>query len=384
MDTLYEKCEWIKKAIQDKIELLNSDIDDNKQYEIITNMQQNLIDYAAFLEEKFALYDTKVISAIEVICELCYRCVVTHEIHLKGFIQILKWHILTIERLTYTCVPNGAYDLSVVAIVKNEMYMREWIEYHRMVGVSHFYIYDNESTNNMKEEIQDYIDLGIVTYHYFPGSLVQNKAYVHAIEHYKFKTKYMAIIDGDEYIIPMQEGTLPEIVEQIFEDYDKLIMKQKGFAGGVGVNWREYGTSHHKEKQDGLCMENYMYRAPDDYFQNVHIKTIFIPRIITNIDNPHFPHMRKDWRNISENGSTIPYSYFYDGMCKKLRINHYFCKSETEFMEKLKRGWPDRVHEELAKARINKEMDYAMNTCNEIYDPIMEKYISELKKRLKK
>ncbi len=384
MSILQEKCKALKKLIQDKSKLLDSDIDEEKRYEIVASMQQDLIDYATFLEEEMSLYDTNVIQMLKTVCELCYRYVVTHELHLKSFIYIMKMQLDIIERLTFTCVKNGAYILSIAAIIKNEMYIREWIEYHRMVGVSHFYIYDNESTNNLKEEIKDYIDMGIVTYHYFPGSLVQNKAYNHAVENYQFETKYMAIIDGDEYIVPMQDALLPDIVEQIFKDYENVVFKESEFAGGVGINWREYGTSHHKEKQDGLCIENYMYRALDDYFQNVHIKTIFIPRVITNIENPHFPYMKDGWRNISENGSMIPHSYFYDSMCKKLRINHYFCKSEEEFIEKLKRGWPDRVHEELAKNRIDKEMNFAMNTCNEIYDPIMEKYIPELKIRLKK
>ena len=39
--------------------------------------------------------------------------------------------------------------LSFVAIVKNEApYIVEWIEFHRLVGVDKFYIYDNESSEN--------------------------------------------------------------------------------------------------------------------------------------------------------------------------------------------------------------------------------------------
>lgn len=384
MNILQEKFKALKKQMQDKWQLLDSDIEDEKRYEIVAGIQQDLIDYATFLEEEMKLYDTDVIQMLNTTCELCYRYVVTHELYLKSFLYIMKMQLDIIGQLTFTCVKKGAYNLSIVAIIKNEMYMREWIEYHHMIGVSHFYIYDNESTNHLKEELKEYMDMGIVTYHYFPGSLVQHKAYNHAVENYQFETKYMAIIDADEYIVPMQDALVPDIVEQIFKDYESVVFKESEFAGGVGINWREYGTSHHKEKQDGLCIENYMYRAADDYFQNVHIKTIFIPRVITNIANPHFPYMEEGWRNISENGSMIPHSYFYDSMCKKLRINHYFCKSEEEFMQKLKRGWPDRVHEELAKTRIDKEMNLAINTCNEIYDPIMEKYIPELKKRLKR
>lgn len=383
MNILQKKCTALKKSLQEKWKLLDLDIDDEKRYEMVASMQQDLIDYATFLEDEMKLNDTNVIQTLKTACELCYRYVATHELNLKSFIYVMKLQLHSIERLTFSCVPEDAHHLSIIAIIKNEMYIREWIEYHRMVGVSHFYIYDNESTNHMKEEIQDYIDSGIVTYQYFPGELMQLKAYKHAVENYQFETKYMAMIDGDEYMVPMQDSLLPDIVDQIFEDYESLVLKEPGFAGGIGINWRDYGSSHHKDKQEGLCIENYMYRAPDDFFLNAHIKTIFIPRVVTDIWTPHIPDMQKDWRTISENGSTINYSFFYDSMCKKLRINHYFCKSENEYMEKIKRGWPDRVHS-YTQRRLDQEMNWVTNTCNEIYDPIMEKYIPELKKRLKK
>ena len=42
--------------------------------------------------------------------------------------------------------------LSVVAIAKNEApYIKEWIEYHKLVGVERFYFYDNGSTDNTRE-----------------------------------------------------------------------------------------------------------------------------------------------------------------------------------------------------------------------------------------
>ena len=38
------------------------------------------------------------------------------------------------------------HEIAIVAIAKNEgPYLREWIEYHRLVGIKRFYLYDNES-----------------------------------------------------------------------------------------------------------------------------------------------------------------------------------------------------------------------------------------------
>jgi len=51
--------------------------------------------------------------------------------------------------------------ISIVAMVKNESeYIKEWLEYHMLVGVDKFVIYDNNSDDNLKEILQPYINSG--------------------------------------------------------------------------------------------------------------------------------------------------------------------------------------------------------------------------------
>ena len=38
------------------------------------------------------------------------------------------------------------YYLSLCCIIKNERYLEEFINYYRILGVEHFYIFDNESS----------------------------------------------------------------------------------------------------------------------------------------------------------------------------------------------------------------------------------------------
>ena len=50
------------------------------------------------------------------------------------------------------------YDLAVVAIFKNEApYLCEWLGYHLLAGVEHFYLYDNDSSDNCDEIIEPYV-----------------------------------------------------------------------------------------------------------------------------------------------------------------------------------------------------------------------------------
>jgi len=41
------------------------------------------------------------------------------------------------------------FHVSICAIFKNEApYLREWIEFHRIVGIDHFYMYNNRSDDD--------------------------------------------------------------------------------------------------------------------------------------------------------------------------------------------------------------------------------------------
>ena len=56
------------------------------------------------------------------------------------------------------------YYLSIATIFRNEApYLKEWIEYHLMMGVDHFYLYNNMSEDNYLEVLNPYIEHDIVT-----------------------------------------------------------------------------------------------------------------------------------------------------------------------------------------------------------------------------
>ena len=63
-----------------------------------------------------------------------------------------------------TQVPDDLqHYLCVAAIVKNEGdYLAEWVEFHHMLGVEKFLIYDNGSTDNINSVLQPYINEGLL------------------------------------------------------------------------------------------------------------------------------------------------------------------------------------------------------------------------------
>jgi hypothetical protein len=58
----------------------------------------------------------------------------------------------------------GLAYLSICATFKDEApYLPEWTEFHRRVGVEHFFLYDNLSTDGSREVLEPWVHAGLVT-----------------------------------------------------------------------------------------------------------------------------------------------------------------------------------------------------------------------------
>ena len=146
---------------------------------------------------------------------------------LAGFIPSKRWRRVfregytllyirfLIKRLLCDKNQKNKYFLSAVLMVKNAAcYMDEWINYHKLVGVDHFYIYDNESTDNLKEVLKPYIKSGLVTYTYWKGKGQQRVIYTDALLKYMDNSKWMTFIDDDEFIVPVSQKTIPDVIKR--------------------------------------------------------------------------------------------------------------------------------------------------------------------------
>ncbi len=274
-----------------------------------------------------------------------------------------------------SCFRPEECRLSIVMIGKNEgRYLREWLEYHLLVGAEHFYIFDNESTDDTKQILEPYVREGLVTYSYYPGPhrLTQIACYNETLLRHRYDTRYMALIDADEFLVPMEGESIPDLVEDIVrgtEAHPYRYRRQEHLVGGIGVNWRVYGTSHHETAPEGLVIDNYRYRAPDDLDINAHIKTICNPRAVDSISNFHFMNYRPGYECVSDRGSTIPNAFFYDASGSRLRLNHYYCKSEEEFRRK-------RI---LGERKANTQTLESIAHANEQEDDSMDRFVDRIR-----
>jgi len=256
--------------------------------------------------------------------------------------------------------------LSVAAIAKNEgCNFREWIEYHKFVGVEKFYIYDNDSTDNTYKILRPYIEQGLVEYTYFPGKLKQNPAYLDCIYRHKFDTKWLALIDLDEFIVPLDCETISEFFKKIPPTATQLC-----------IGWLVYGNSGHEEIHDGLVLEAFKYHWGVPHSCG---KIIINPRDLAVL-NAHRSIMING-ETVDENGKVIKPSQWIKGRrlkgnftIDKIRINHYQIKSWEEYSQKYDRGAAGSGNYKKYTRKTFDEIN-----INKVLDHTMDKYVERLK-----
>ena len=255
------------------------------------------------------------------------------------------------------------YDLAVVAILKNEgHYLKEWLDYHLLAGVEHFYLYDNDSTDNQAEVATPYIEAGLVDYIPFPGKVMQYIAYNDAINRFKFQCRYMAFIDLDEFIFPKNNRSIVEVVDEILSRDPK--------AAGLAINWHVFG-SNGQEKADYSrgVLERFTRRGQDNLNSIFLIKTIANPRKIDFKSDAHWQNYFNEFYSINENGGVVPQWHNIPVSAKKIVINHYYTKSKEEYVnKKMPRGWACTGNAPYG------EKDFKIYDRNEEFDDGILKY----------
>jgi len=170
--------------------------------------------------------------------------------------------------------------LSICAIFKDEApYLPEWIEFHRLVGVERFFLYDNLSGDGGRGVLEPWVRAGVVSISDCStplGQGGQGLAYADALERARGRTRWLAFIDLDEFLFSPGPTPLPDVLRE-YEEHP-----------GVVVNWQVYGSSGLAAKPDGLVIESFVKRARMQWVRNRRIKSIVYPTRALRPIGPHF------------------------------------------------------------------------------------------------
>jgi glycosyltransferase involved in cell wall biosynthesis len=254
------------------------------------------------------------------------------------------------------------YSLSICAIMKNEApYLIEWLEFHTLVGVENFYLYDNDSDDNTKEIIEPYIASGKVVFQDWkirPGML---SAYSHCLNSYGKNSQWIAFIDLDEFLFPSTTDDL------------KLILNEFFLYPAIAVNWLTFGSSGHKKRPDGLQLENYTRRAEDDSSRNRRVKCIVQPELTIAPLGPHLFSYTNNSCAVTENKEPLVAGRSNYNSIKYLRINHYRTRSEEECRQRDLLG-------EAITGGSREAFYFETDDRNEVEDLTIQRFVSPLKR----
>ena len=210
------------------------------------------------------------------------------------------------------------YNLSICAVFNDEArYLKEWIEYHRLIGVDHFYLYNNDSTDESVDVLMPYVKNQIVTLTYWPNGLgfyfheddgftwtlsTQIPAYENAAKYLAVnQTEWLVFLDVDEFLVPSKYDTLTKILES-YPD-----------CPGVRISSDFFDASKRDtpRKRNLVIQTTELTKPPEENAQKAIEKTIFRPEFCESFIWPPYRWVFK----YNQCAVDIP--------MRKLRINRY-------------------------------------------------------------
>lgn len=137
---------------------------------------------------------------------------------------------------------------SICSVFKNEeRFLKEWIEYHQLVGVDHFYLYRVPCKDKSLDLLTPYIKNGIVTViNWYDLDVGENEeahrsialevpAYHHAIKYKAVnETKWIAILEVNEFLVPLGNRKISEILKN-YEECPGIVLESDYFDASAPV-----------------------------------------------------------------------------------------------------------------------------------------------------
>ena len=241
------------------------------------------------------------------------------------FVCAYQWPVVMLHSLLCRSRKHYEHEVGICLIFRNEArFLKEWIEYYLMIGIDHFWLYDNNSEDNFREVLEPYISRGIVTLIDWPQKFAQQAAYRDCHRRTKHSVHWMGYIDADEFVNLHKENNFKDFLRH-FRHYPS-----------VNLHWRDFGTSGHL-KEEGLCTERYVAAWP------------YLCHMGKGFLNNDYNFMRvwihEHWAKwgpirlypVSDNKLPVPYAptlWRNCGIGKRAYLNHYFCRSREWYLYK--------------------------------------------------
>jgi hypothetical protein len=297
---------------------------------------------------------------------------------------------------------NVDYYLVAATMIKNKRrYVREWIEFHLMMGVSYFLFYENNSDDGVEAIIQPYVDAGraslvrwppkefpptddftdpllkehfthkltecyenlkgaqMKVFYYIP---CQEAAYDDAIRRTRGKARWVGGIDVDEFYYVPENSTVwkshpEEPLVGAFQNLEKY--------NGITVSGQHFGTSgwyspprrdddsQHAQLVTKTHLHHMEYIPGPLVKASEHIKAFVNPYCVYGNEIHSYMYDKDNLANISWKTT---FHNTYDEDQATIRMNHFLWPSYIENFEKVARNVDPSTHYDSIYDRfVNKE-----------------------------
>lgn len=257
------------------------------------------------------------------------------------------------------------YFLAFATNFKNEnRYLREWLDYHLLVGVEHFYLYDQDGGEEAREILSSYESGGVVTRHpwtHYDGTKYdgptrfyqRNKnhmGFAHCAKNYRNDFQWVMKIDVDEFLYPADgnESLLPWL--------RRLDAKR---VKGCSVPRINFGNNGHRTAPDGGVLGAYLRRevSASDHKDLANGDFLSDNRFCYSAHSWHYKWYK-------------PGKFLNSKEVAGWRVNHYYTKSLEEYLSR----------QNVSRGRPGGEEGFFQKNegCNEVYDDGMMKFVRKM------
>ncbi len=215
--------------------------------------------------------------------------------------------------------------LAFVTRIKHEdLYIAEWLEYHLLVGVEHFFLYDMDGGEVLAGILAPYEDAGVVTHipwSHYEGTRFDRKrtlfrhdksslAHRHFACNFRKRVCWAQKIDADEFLYPLAGD---DVIGPI-KAFDRNRIR------GIRMPRFNFGDNGHERRPPGFVIESYLHREA----------TLSSQKEMANGERLSGNHVGRGphiWSyRLHRRGTLVS-----PEQVETLRINHYFTKSFEEF-----------------------------------------------------
>ncbi len=253
---------------------------------------------------------------------------------------IIFFLILKVVRKT----PNKFEEKNFIcfcALAKKEnLYIRELVNYHKNIGFSKFILVDNNDVNSEKlsDVLQDYIKSGLVEIINSIGqSINQGSTYQYLYENYKDKCQWINFFDCDEYLVLYPQNGKNITIREFLENprYDK--------CESILINWLMYDDNDLLHYENRTLIERFT-RAVREHKANRFVKSITrggLNRTLFGFDkSSHFPSDKLILCDSSGKTSDRYSDVIEPPIYEFAHVSHYSTKSTEEYVNKIRRRYP--------------------------------------------